>query len=360
MDSDDFHGRRYAAVMNIGIDVREACHEQSTGKGKWTFGFVSELLKRGIDVTLFSDSEIPLEWHQARVIYFPAGLRWHLYCARYLFTVHPIDVYVSPTSFIVPFLVGRRVKTIPIIHDLIAFFDPTHEKRASRIERLTLPRTLRCAHNICTVSESTKHDLIGRFPSIPSQNITVIFAAAMNFAHPQRQLDRKIILSIGTLCPRKNQLRLLHAFALLPSKLRSEHPLMLVGGRGWNDAAIMQSIQKVQHVEWKGYCTDAEVLTLWSHSCVFAFPSLYEGFGLPVLDAMHMGVPVLCSDRGSLAEVAGDAAELVDPESVESIRDGLQRLLTDSDLRDRLASAGQKRARLFSWERTVDLFLAAL
>lgn len=122
----------------------------------------------------------------------------------------------------------------------------------------------------------------------------------------------------------------------------------------------MQKARSTPGVEWIGYGSRAQEEELLSRCTVFALPSLYEGFGLSVLDALHHGIPVLTSERGALKEIAGDAAIFVNPEDVRSIADGLQRLLTDSALRDRLSCEGKAQAQKFSWKRTVDTFLSAL
>ncbi len=354
--------------MHIALDVREACHEQRTGKGRWTRAFTDELLRRETVVTLVTDAPLPTAWEHMRLVHpdrvhvmrFAPGLRWHVRCALWLRSARDIDVYVSTVSFIVPFLVGSKKKVIPIIHDLIAFQDETHERRAARIERWMLPRTLRKAHRICLISEATKRDLLVRFPFVDPRNVSVILAAAVSTFPLVHRSDGRTILSIGTLSPRKNQLRLIEAFARLPEPLRSHHRLVLVGGRGWDDDGIVSRAREVPGVECLGFCSDAETERLLSDAHIFAYPSLYEGFGLPVLDAMRLGIPVLCSDHGSLAEVAGDAALLIEPESIESIRDGLAGLLTDASQRERLSVVGPKRAALFSWRRTVDLFFTAM
>ncbi len=354
--------------MHIAIDVREACRAERAGKGRWTRAFVDALLQRDVPVTLFTDAPLPAAWmrlherepQRIRILSYPGGLLWHVRVAFHLLRHADGALYVSTVSYIVPFLVGRRRRVIPVIHDLIALLDDTHDRRAARIERWTLPRAVRTAWRVCTVSDATKNDLLERFPSADPRRVHVIGAAATNDAPMTAEPDGRTVLSVGTLCPRKNQLRLIEAFARLPAALRARHRLVLVGGRGWGDAAIVRRVREVENVEWLGYQTDDAVRQLLSRATVCAYPSLYEGFGLPVLDAMRAGIPVLCSDRGSLAEVAGDAALLVDPERIEAIRDGLERLLSDGALRNRLILRGKEQAACFSWESVVDRFLSVL
>lgn len=368
MDSDRADMSQYTACMHLGIDVREACADKRTGKGQWTYGFVSELLSRDIALTLYTNAKLPADWTaiiakrpQTTVMQNPTkGLRWHWQTAHHFLDHASIDLYVSTVSYIVPFIVGGRKKVIPVVHDLIAFQHEPHDRRATRIERLTLKRAACTASHICTVSESTKRDLCERYPHLPPASITPIYAGPMSHDASDTVSDGKTILCIATLCPRKNQRRLIEAFASLPDSLRHASRLVLVGKRGWDDEDIVRLAQTTLGVEWRQYLSDEECTALFRTAAVFAFPSLYEGFGMPLLDAFRHGLPVLASNRGSLQEIAGDAALLIDPESIEDIAAGLEQLLTDQALRSRLIAHGKKRVQDFSWKKTVDLFLQSL
>jgi glycosyltransferase involved in cell wall biosynthesis len=332
--------------MKIAIDARQAYATQKAGKGQWTKGFIEELLSRDADVTLLTEDM------------FPSGIRWHFHAATYVKN-NAYDAYISPTSMIVPAILASRVPCITMIHDLIAFRSEPHSLKAKIIERLLLRSVVKHAAHICTISEATTVDLVERFPSADSKT-TAIYAGPMSSAPQKNSPDGKTILCAGTLCPRKNQLRLIRAFASLPEELRASHRLVLVGGRGWNDQEIVDLCEKVKGVEWKDYVTDDEYQELLSSATVLAHPSLYEGFGLQVLDALQRGIPVMTADRGSLSEVVGDAALLIDPEDDVSIAQGLQELLQNDELRQNLASQGPEQAKYFTWKRTVDLFLESL
>lgn len=357
----------YTESMHIAIDVREACRAQKAGKGQWVAGFVTGLLTRGQELTLCTDAVLPAAWQKviqkASRIHVhndpSSGLRWHWNTAQFLLNNPSIDVYVSPTSYIVPFLLGSKKKVVPVVHDLIVFRHEPHDRRATLIEWLTLGRCIRHAHAICTVSATTKQDLLARFFTLDPRRVVPVFAAAMGEPFKKEKTDGSI-LCIATLCPRKNQKRLMEAYAALPNDLKEQHRLILVGSRGWHDAEIVKRATSTPGIEWKSYLSDEECRALMSRAMVFAFPSLYEGFGLPILDAMRAGVPVLTSDVGSMKEVAGDAAVLVDPTNTESIRDGLVTLLTNETIRADMAARGTKRAQEFSWKKTVDRFLNAV
>jgi len=354
------HGGSILPLMRIAIDVREACRADRTGKGQWTYGFVRELLARGRPVLLLTDSALPAPWDNAAAsLAFSRGLSWHFRAALALKRSREDTLVISPTSFIVPILTGRSVKTVPVIHDLIALRGGQHDRKAVLIERLLLKRALKTAAHVLTVSDATKDELLRRFPFLEERGVTAVYAGPSKSAFPARTPDGETILSIGTLCPRKNQLRLIEAYRRLPGRVRARCALVLAGGRGWRDADIVDRAMHTDGVVWKGYVPRDEHERLLRTCEILAFPSLDEGFGLPVLDALARGVPVLASDRPSLREIAGPSAVFVDPESVDSIRQGLLRLLTDRHLRDALRTAGPPRAGRYSWQRTVDLALDA-
>ncbi len=238
------------AQVRLGIDVREVCRTVRTGKARWTEGFVRELLERDCELTLFTDTNLPPEWKEKMekqhvagrtVVTLPRrGMAWHWATSRFIKANADIDLYVSPTSYIVPSLLGKAFPCVPVIHDLIAFRHEPHDLKAMTIERLTLGKTVTNAAHICTVSQATKMDLLGRYHSLHPASVTPIFAGPTFDDIQKNSPDGKTILSIGTLSPRKNQRRLIEAYASLPSPLRSQYRLVLVGSRGWKDKDIIR------------------------------------------------------------------------------------------------------------------------
>lgn len=348
--------------MHLLIDIREACHPQKTGKGIWTEQCVRALIARGVPMTLLTDAPLPEGFPRPPHVTVRRlrgrGIAWHVAAARLLLR-SPDVTYVSPTSFIVPFLVGSRARTVIVVHDLIAFQSGSHNRKARWIERLTLGRAVRRAHAVCVLSEATRRDVLARFSDVKAARVTTVFAGPVHEGTATSP-SATTILCPGTLCPRKNQFRLLQAYAGLSEELRKAHPLIFAGGRGWNDGDCIRLLADVPEAQWVGYVSDEAMDRLYADAAVVAVPSLYEGFGLPVLTAMRRGIPVLTSSRGSLAEVAGDAAVIVDPEDVDAIREGLQRLLTENMLRDDLRKRGTRQASVFSWERTATLLMKAM
>lgn len=346
----------------IAIDAREAFKSPTFGKGVWSREVILELAKRNVRITLFTDSDLPeaiLACSNVTVCKVASGVLFHVSMVIRLLSRFPYDLYLSPTSYIVPALIGWLRPCAIVVHDLIAFLGASHQKKATWIEHLTLGLASRCSTHVFVISSSTKHDLCSRYSRLNNEKVYCVYAGPGS-GRVQRSADTKDILCIAQLCPRKNQLRLIKAYARLPSSLRSQHQLLLVGGRGWHDQEIVTMSQGTEGVVCLGFLPQSECDQLLGTCALFAYPSLYEGFGLPVLQAMQSGIPVLTSNRGSLAEVAGDAACIVDPEDRDSICSGLQLVLSDLGVQQSLSDKGLVQSKRFSWAKTVDLMLDAL
>jgi glycosyltransferase involved in cell wall biosynthesis len=282
--------------------------------------------------------EVPFEWRLG-----PAR-PWEV--AR---AARGFDVLFAPTSYLACAL--SPVPSVGVVFDMVVFDKANKPPRGAFLERLTLPLAVRRANKLLCISEATRTALLTRYPR--SRAVTTLLAAGAGFADAQpAQRPRPYILSAATLEPRKNLPRLIEAFAQLPDT----HDLVLVGTRGWRNAELDAAIER-HDVVVTGFVSDDELKCLYAGADAVAYPSLEEGFGFPILEAMTAGTPVLTSDRSSMPEVGGDAAVYCDPTSVESIRDGLVRVLAD---RERLIAAGRERAKLFSWERCARETLAYL
>ncbi len=347
--------------MQLLIDAREACGTARSGKGQWTRGFIKELARdKEREITLLVADHHYTDWvmgPNVTVRRFDRGIFWHWRVASAIKKKELTGIYVGTTSFLVPYLVGRLIPMVMVVHDLIAFRGEPHDRKATLLEWLTLGRAARNARLIFTISETTKQDLLLRYPKLEPRAVVPIFAGPMAGMSGMHASDNMTILCVATLCPRKNQERLIRAYASLPDDVRSAHRLLLCGGRGWKDQPIVNLVKKTDGVEWRGHISDEDYAHLLATCHVFALPSLYEGFGMQILDALTLGVPLVTSNRGSLYEVAGDAAVMVEPESVESIAAGLLKVLSDAKLRKHLSTEGPKQAAKFTWERTVALFL---
>ena len=251
----------------------------------------------------------------------------------------------------------RRPRLTTTLHDLTSWILPELHPEANRRADGHLAEHLRRARRIIAVSESTRNDAI-RLLRIPPEKIVVIHSGvAESFFHvdpgsiakvrARYGLTRPFVLSIGTVEPRKNLIGLVSAFEALPAALQDEFDLVLAGPMGWANAATAQRVRTVRYL---GYVPERDIAPLTAAATVFAYPSLYEGFGFPVAQAMAAGVPVITSNVSALPEIAGDAALLVDPRSQSELRDALGRLLLYPEIRTRLAVRGRQRAERFRWE----------
>jgi glycosyltransferase involved in cell wall biosynthesis len=271
------------------------------------------------------------------------------------------DVLLSTNSYLTAWL--APLPTVLEIYDMVAF-DPalSPSRRARAIERATLGPALRRAAGALCISQATAGAVAARFPWAATK-LTVAPLGASPALRPDADmvLPDRFVLAVGTLEPRKNLPRLVEAYRALPDPLQAAHPLLVAGRVGWDAATTIESLRGLgDRCRLLGPVSDAELAALYDRCTVFAFPSLAEGFGLPVLEAMQGGAAVLTSDRSSLPEVGGDAVEYVDPTDAASIRVGLERLLRDPGRRTALRIAARERAAQFSWERHAELTLRAL
>ncbi len=254
------------------------------------------------------------------------------------------------------------------VHDICYATNPEwFSSRDLRILSSMVPRSIRKAAHVITDSEDARSQIIQRY-AVPEAKISMIPIGPGAGAEPitleaSRQelsgleitLARPYVLTVGNLQPRKNLLRLVEAFATLGDH---DIDLVIVGPRRYRaDEIISAAGPLADRVRFTGYVSDRQLAACYRCSTVFVLPSLYEGFGLPVLEAMAQGVPVACSNAGALPEVAGDAAVMFDPTSVQGIAAALERVLGDAALRQTLAGAGKAQAARFSWKKTAELTL---
>ncbi len=276
-----------------------------------------------------------------------------------------LDVYHGTNCFSAPTRKARRIVTV---HDLTPLLFPQWHTREVRNYASELRRTIHQQDLIITISEATRRDL-ERCLGVPPDRVRVIpLAAAGHFRPPTSAtlpevlerlgIHRPYVLHTGTLEPRKNLVRLLAAFA----QATDDHDLVLVGTRGWLSSEIHSAIERLNlgdRVKITGYIAPEDLPAVYAGAAVFCYPSLYEGFGLPPLEAMACGTPVITSGISSLPEVVGDAAILIDPNEEETITDALSRVLSDRTLQQDLRQRGLARAATFDWARTARETVAA-
>jgi glycosyltransferase involved in cell wall biosynthesis len=306
----------------------------------------------------------------------PARIAWEQVCQPLAVRRQRLDLLHAPVN------VGPIIVACPLVvtvHDLSFVRYPQMFTRAKRIYLQRFTRwTLARAQAVIADSASTQRDLI-ELLGAPEERVVVVHAGmdeelapvtdkeALEAFRRRHDLPREMILFLGTLEPRKNIPTLIEAYGLLYRAGRIAHTLVIAGGKGWLYDEVYATVERLglqDAVRFAGYVA-AEELPLWySAADLFCYPSFYEGFGLPPLEAMACGTPVITSGVSSLPEVAGEAALLVDPRSVDEIAQSMVRLMSDPGLRDELRGRGLRRVRQFDWEasaaRTLDIYRRAL
>lgn len=280
----------------------------------------------------------------------------------------PIDIFHAP-NFVLPPL--RHAASILTVHDLAFLIRPEcadHRLRAY-LEH-AVPRATQRADLIVTDSENTRNDVICLL-DVDADRVFVVPGGVSPAFHPapsdqveavrqKHALERPYILAVGVIEPRKNLPRLIDAFTRFKFRTGAPHQLIIAGGRGWlSDETYRRAARSpyAQDVRFMGRFPDDELSALYTGAEVFVYPSLYEGFGLPVLEAMACGVPVICSNSSSLPEIATGAAELITPDDSETIAVALDAVCADVERRDELRELGRARAAEYTWERSAQRLL---
>lgn len=370
----EFNVHHASRPFTIAIDYTAAL-KQSGGIGRYTRGLVTTLagLDRSYHYTLLATPDAPpagleffktypnfnhktyplaerwltIAWHR---LYLPAPVEWFS---------GPIDLFHSP-NFILPPV--RRAKTLLTVHDLSFMRHPQGAWPQLRtwLEKV-VPRSLARADHVLADSFSTKNDLIDLFHLNPAQ-ITVVGAGVEERFRPitdplqldavraRYRLPAKFILGLGTLEPRKNFDGLIKAYSQSP--VRDTHHLVIAGGKGWLYDDIFRAAEQspvADRIHFTGFVADADLPALYSLADVFAYPSHYEGFGLPVIEAMACGTPVVCANNSCLPEVAGDSARQVTATDQLALAQGLFQVVIDISLREKIVVAGFAQAQKFTW-----------
>jgi glycosyltransferase involved in cell wall biosynthesis len=373
--------------MLIGIDASRAAVRERTGTENYSFHLIGHLLvlESGHYYRLYFNRAPRVELGGATAQLFPmmANLElrvmpfprlWTHLRLSWEMTCQPPDVLFVP-AHVLPLVHPRS--SVVTVHDLGYLYYPKAHHFLDRLYLdLSTRYSARVASRVIAVSKATKDDLVRRYGIEPGK-ITVVYSgcdeamrpvedeATIEKAKARYSVQGDYVLSVGTLQPRKNLRRLLEAYAMVRKQAeKGETPCLVIAGKkGWLYNQVFQHVVRLgleSEVIFPGYVPQGDLPALLSGARLFVFPSLYEGFGLPVLEAMACGTPVLCSNVSSLPEVAGNAAFLVDPLDVESMAEAMNRLLQDEGLRAQLVKWGFQRVRRFSWERCAGETLAVL
>jgi len=352
--------------MKIGIDIRSAGGNK-TGKGWLTYHIVKNLLNLDHDnqYILYTQDGISAfaNYKNAEMrIVKSKGIFWHRNMIKDA-KREELDVFIAPTSYIIPSFLPKAIKSIIFIHDLVAFLFPNnHNKKAVIIERLLLKRALKKATMVMTISENTKRDIMSFF-KYPEDKITIAYCSAGENFKPlnkeelepfakETSLPKNFFLAVGTLEPRKNYINLIEAFDVFSKKYKDFH-LVIVGGQGWKYEEIYEKVKKLylqKKVHFIGYVSEKSLVKLYNLAKALVFPSIYEGFGIPPLEAMKCGCPVIASYTSSIPEVVGDAGILINPGEPMEIAGAMAKIINNQNLCAELKNKSLLQSKKFSWE----------
>ena len=367
-------------LMNIAVDAH-VIGQQETGNERYTFGLITGLIRvdKENHYTLLVTDPAPLKRRLSLPPNFtvqvlrPAAdllrVTWAMprVCRR-------VGAQVLHVSYTAP--LARPCPTVVTVHDIAyEFFPSFFSPRDRALLSVIVPLSCRLAARVIAVSEWTKKDLVQKY-GVPAEKIQVIYEAAGDRFSPDISDEdvlcartryargRRYVLAVGNLQPRKNLGRLIEAFGELLAAGMVPHDVVLVlaGQSHWRGSEVYRRTEKrglLERVCFPGFVPEEDLPALYRGAEVFAYPSIYEGFGLPPLEAMACGTPVVCSNASALPETVGKAAALFDPYDTDALGQALRELLNDDARRRGLSVAGLARAARFSWEKAAQETLAA-
>lgn len=354
--------------MRVGIMAR-SLRSPMTGIGRYTLNLANAMtgLLEPEALTLFVTREVQgLSGLRCRKVVAPVPTPHEVFRAAWEHTLVPyevrrrdIDVYHSP-NYTLPF--NLPCESVVTVHDL-AFMDRRfHNTRLRLYLTLLTKLSLRRAERVIAVSRYTKGQLEERFPflagkvSVVYSGLDPAFAAAAkkNGSEPRKPSGKPYALFVGSIEPRKNLPRLIRAFEMTMSDTGLPHELVLCGPWGWRYKAVVEAWQRSpmrDRIRHTGYVAAEKLPDLYAGADVLMYPSLDEGFGFPIIEAMSTGTPVITGDCSALPETAGGAAITVPPSDTQAIASAMERVLTDAGLAEDLVKRGRRRAADFTWER---------
>lgn len=363
---------RIGHSMKIAVDARPLL-PPIKGIGRYTLELIRYLVQSDHHWHLYSDRPLAYPFADRPNVsvhvlplskYLPAGSTvmsqaiYPLWAKR-----HGVDVFWSPRHHL-PLFLSSRVSSVLTVHDLAWKTVPESMTFAGRLlERMLMPPSIRKASVVTSVSHSTARAVEGGF-SLKQEQVSVIPPATKS---PQVDVDlcileeitagRPYFLFVGTPEPRKNLVRLLKAYALLAPEVRVRAMLVIAGGAGWGGEDHLGLVKRLgldHDVVFTGYVGEKALAALYSNTLFLAMPSLYEGFGIPLVEAMAYGKPVLTSGNSSMPEVSGAAGLLVDPYDLNSISDGLSEMIDNVERRELLARSAREQIMRFDWADSAD------
>lgn len=359
--------------MKVALELQPCCGMRS-GIGVYTFELARRMQDQdGLEFcgNLFNFmgrsgntaavKDIPMPVRECRLFPYGAYRRiWHMIPIRYQSLFRDgADLTVFFNYIVPPRIKGKTVTTL---HDMtyLRFPEMMQKSNRRRLER-DIRYSAERSEKVLTLSEFSKREIM-ELLGVPEDMLEIVppapslggQAADFNLCAAKFCLKKPYLLYVGTVEPRKNLVRLLKAFARLKREQKIPHQLVLAGGKGWTNEEIYQAAASVEDVVFTGYLSEGEKNSLYKNASAFVFPSLYEGFGIPPLEAMAFGCPVVCADAASLPEVAGDAAELVNPLDEIDIAQGIWNVLSNPTRAEDLRRLGYEQAKKYTWTASAE------
>ncbi len=371
--------------MRLALDYTAAIR-QGAGIGSYVRNLVAAMLQQDAEThyTLLTSGR-PTPEHPfpkaenviGRSIFIPdrylniLWYRWHTSLLPATLFTGPVDIYHGPDFALPP--LGQRVRKVVTIHDLAFLEHPEYAvpSLAAYLNKV-VPEAVAAADVVATVSHEVGHTLVKYFQT-PQEKLTVIPCGVgthfrritdpvlLGATQHKFNLRTPLVLAVGTLEPRKNHSGLIKAFAKAQQKKGGPAMLAIAGEQGWlyeETKQLVADLKLEKKVRFLGRVTDIELVTLYSMADIFAFPSFFEGFGIPPLEAMACGAPVITSNLSALPEVAKDAALLINPYDVDALASAISHLLEDESLREELRQKGYERIKQYTWAMSAKKMLA--
>jgi len=370
--------------MNIGVDIRPLMSPLRTGVGEYTFELLNALFQidRKNQYFLFYNSYKNIDkylpdwkYDNVHIIKKTWPNKLFNFCQKFLFwpkidsfASEKLDYFFSPNLNFTA--LNKHVKKILTIHDLSFEFFPEFFSFKQKLWHWLVNPKKQClsADIILTPSVNTKQDLVNYY-QIPENKVRSIYPG-LSSIFEKKQIQEKTldlpdnyILFLGSLEPRKNILSVIEGYESAFSSLSLPYNLIIAGAPGWKNKEIFARIEKSplkQKITFAGYIKNEDKPELYRRAAVFVYPSFYEGFGFPVLEAMYCKIPIITSNRSSIPEITADYAHLIDPNKSGQIAEGLIKILKDEGLKNKMVSQARQKAEKFNWKETAEEFLNLL
>ena len=276
------------------------------------------------------------------------------------------DILFS-SNYRLPYFLPKNILKIIFVHDLIFLTHPkTMRKTGLWLDKIFVNDAIRRSDLIICPSYSTRNDIVRFYPKYSHKCRVVHLASPLGYLKEKiidNSLPKKYILCVGTIEPRKNYERIIYSYNSLPDEIKRDYALIIIGGKGWGNINLQKIVSDLglsNRIFLKTYVTDSYLKFIIKNAYVLLFPSLYEGFGLPILEAHAEGIPVITSNISSMPEVAGEGALYVNPYSTDSISNSLLKIIKDKKLRDYLSTKSIINSKKFSWDFTVEKLIQSI